>query len=82
MKTRYNIRINNDFEMLILHGDDGYIVTVNKLEDGEVIFGCSGEYRKNIFNAATTAMANFVDTWPEASFPEHEIDELLLQFVA
>ena len=81
MNTRYNIRINDDFEMTILHNEYGYIVTVNKLEDGEVSFGCSGEYRRNIFYAACSAMANFVDAWPDEDIPENEIDELLCQFV-
>lgn len=45
---------------------NGYLATVDKLdEDGDVEFGCTGEFNKNAYGAAQNALSFFTNAFKQ-----------------
>ena len=56
-------------EIIIRHFKEGYLGTVNCLDDGEVEFGCSGQFCDNKQDAAYSALDYYAEVFPDAPYP-------------
>ena len=60
---------DNDYKVQIYNTPNGYLCTIDVLEDGEVSFGSTGEFCKTPSEAMHDTMLYLSCDWPKEAIP-------------